>query len=400
MKRSLLAAALVLIPTLAGAERRVILPTETASVYDIVATEPNVDDLRFGRQVLPATGPTTTALAQSRTIYLNKNGVTVAPGNNDARVNRSSIAQTQTTIAPWNTDAATWTATVACVRELFSPFGVTVVDTDPGNVPHVEAVFGGSPTQFGMSNNVAGVSPFTTDCSIIENAMVYTFTNVIPNDARLACEIQAQEIAHAFGLDHEMLASDPMTYLNYNGNRSFKDQDAPCGENANRPCGINGSTCRPNQNSVKLLKERLGTGGSPGDTIAPTLAITSPSNNAVVPPLFEIYFDANDNVNLATANLYIDGEMVRTLDGGGTKFVTPNLNDGQYTFKIEVSDGANIEAKEITLTVRRGAAPPTPPGGGGDDAGDITGACSGGGGGSLVLSLGFAGLLLRRRRRS
>ena len=32
-----------------------------------------------------------------------------------------------------------WAATVSCMRDLFAPFDVTVVEADPGNVPHIEA---------------------------------------------------------------------------------------------------------------------------------------------------------------------------------------------------------------------------------------------------------------------
>jgi uncharacterized protein (TIGR03382 family) len=49
-----------------------------------------------------------------------------------------------------------------------------------------------------------------------------------------------------------------MTYLDYDGDREFRNQDVSCGEFAARPCGINGSTCRATQNSVELLTERVG----------------------------------------------------------------------------------------------------------------------------------------------
>ncbi len=256
--RLLLAFAYLVLPSLVDAAPvdRALKTPGTARMGDIVAGPATIDDLRFARQVLPPTGNVGRAL--SRVVYLNKNGVTVNPGDNDARANRSTIATQQTQIPAWNVSATTWTATVACMRELFAPWDVQIVDLDPGNVPHIEAVFGGSPAMLGMDANTAGVSPFTTDCSVIENAMVYTFTSVIPQDARLACEIMAQEVAHAYGLDHELLASDPMTYLNYDGDRSFKNVTASCGEDRARACGINGSTCRQNQNSVTLLTERLG----------------------------------------------------------------------------------------------------------------------------------------------
>ncbi|MBA3452956.1 MAG: hypothetical protein H0T42_07685 [Deltaproteobacteria bacterium] len=274
--RSFSVGALLLVPALAAAEVRALRPAgTTAAVGEFVAGPATIDDLTFARQVLPptGTGDHTAAVAQSRVIYLNKNGVTLFPGENDARTNRSSIATQQTTIPAWNVSATTWSATLSCMRDLFAPFDVTVVDADPGNVPHIEAVFGGSPEQLGMEPNVGGVSPFTQNCAIIENSIVFTFTSVIPQDARLACEIMAQEVAHSYGLDHVLLASDPMTYLEYTGERTFKNQMASCGESTARPCGIGGSQCRPAQNSVTLLTERLGakTSGTPMPPVTPPM---------------------------------------------------------------------------------------------------------------------------------
>jgi len=221
----------------------------------VVKTQPNEMGYSFARQALPATG---NVRAESRTIYLNREGVTLRPGLNDSRLDISSVVTQPTEITPWDIDDATWQDTVDCMREIYAPFAVTITDRDPGNVPHIEAVFGGHPADVGMEDNVAGVSPFTNDCSIIENSIVFTFTDVVEDDPRLMCEIMAQEIAHSFGLDHEMLPEDPMTYLTYDGNRSFQDQMASCGEFGGRMCGINGSVCREKQNSFKLLTERLG----------------------------------------------------------------------------------------------------------------------------------------------
>lgn len=259
--RALVIGALLASPAISAAD---------VPLYGIVKAPPRADGRTSARQVLPV--PNTVdferatdlveapALAQSRIVYLNKNGVTLSPGDNDARANRSTVVSAQTAIAGWNVSATNWQATVSCMRELFAAYDVQIVEADPGNVPHIEAVFGGTPTQIGMDANVAGVSPFTLDCSVIENSVVFTFTNAFVFTPREACETMAQEIAHSFGLDHVLLASDPMTYLPYNGNRAFRDQTATCGEDsaAPRACGINGSVCRPTQNSVQLLRERLG----------------------------------------------------------------------------------------------------------------------------------------------
>ncbi len=416
MRSSLLVGTLLLLPALASAESNAVRPLKApgAAAYgDIVAGKLTINDLQFARQYLPPVGGTggTSALAITKTIYLNKNGVTLSPGNNDARTNRSTLAQQTTTIPAWNVSATTWTSTVNCMKELFAPFNVVVTETDPGQTPHMEAVFGGSPGLLGMPNGVAGVSPFTQDCATIENSIVFTFTNVIPADPRLACEIMAQEVAHSYGLDHELLASDPMTYLDYTGNRSFKNQVASCGEDTQRPCGINGSTCRANQNSVALLIDRLG--AKTGDVTAPTGTITSPSTNSTVPPGFNIYVNAADNMMVASAKLMIDGVLSETKMGGGpfTFTTAATLPEGLHKLKVEIADMAGnvVQTQEVTVTVQKGAPPPAAPPGsgdptnptspGGDDSGAITGGCStSGSGGSLLLGLSLLGLVIRRRR--
>lgn len=400
-------AAVLLAPALAAGEVRAIKAAGTAAYGEFVATPASADDLRFARQVLPPSDRPegTAALAQSRVIYLNKNGVTLQPGVNDARTNRSSIATAQTTIPAWAVSATTWSDTVSCMRDLFSAYDVTVVESDPGNVPHIEAVFGGSPGLLGMDPNVAGVSPFTTDCSVIENSIVFTFTQVIPADARLACEIMAQEVAHSFGLDHELLASDPMTYLEYSGERSFKNEIAACGESTQRPCGINGSTCRANQNSVALLTERLGRKVGTGDSVPPTGSIMSPYQSATVPPGFSVYAQAADNQGVTGAVLLIDGVEVDRIDSSGPyEFITPSdLADGTYRIQVEVADASSniVQTQEITVTVKQGAAPLDPPSGLAGDGPTVSGGCAATGGGGLGggLVLALAALGLRRRRR-
>ena len=244
-----------------------VKPEGTAQHFEIETTPPHETALlagrTFARQVLPpqpqAAG---SSLARSRTIFLNRSGVTLRPGVNDSRLQTSSIVETATSITPWEIDDAMWEETMDCMRGLFAPFDVVVTDADPGMVPHIEGVFGGHPRDVGLPDHVAGVSPFSTDCSVIESSVVFTFTDVLPDDARLMCEIMAQEIAHSYGLDHQLLAEDPMSYLDYPGERTFQDDEAICGEFEARPCGIGGSICRATQNSVELLTQRLGARGT------------------------------------------------------------------------------------------------------------------------------------------
>nr|MDQ3340937.1 hypothetical protein [Myxococcota bacterium] len=285
---TILASVFVLVPLTASAERDLV-EARTADLYEVVSSERTLGDISFARQLVPSSG--IAALAQSRVVYLNRKGVTLTPGNNDARTNRSSIVNQTSSIPAWNTSETNWQATVTCFKDMFARWDIVITDQDPGNVPHIEAVFGGSPQNVGLPSGVGGVSPFTSDCGVIENSIVFTFTAVMGNNPQTICEVMAQEVAHSYGLDHQMLASDPMTYLQYNGKRTFKDQTVSCGEYQNRPCGIGGSVCRPNQNSVQLLNDRLGM----ADLVAPTLGITHPADQSTVAPGFEVGAMATDN---------------------------------------------------------------------------------------------------------
>jgi len=221
----------------------------------------------------------------------------------------------------------------------------------------------------------------------------------------------AQEVAHSYGLDHELLASDPMTYLQYTGNRAFQDMAVSCGESTARNCGINGSVCRANQNSVALLRERL---GEAGDIVAPTMNWASPSEGATVPPGFEVRATGTDNVAVTGAVLKIDGTQTDMKTGPGPyTFVTAaTLADGQHTILVEISDGKNIKSETRTVTVKKGAPNPDGTGSGSGsgtgesgeedplDRGDIVGGCAAGGGqaGGLMFALGLLAAIRRRRR--
>jgi hypothetical protein len=369
-----------------------------APAYGVVATAPTADGVVFARQVLPPDAGATTAFAQSRILYLNRKGVTLRPGANDSRVQHSTLVASPTTIAPWKVSDAQWATTLSCFRQIWAPFQVTVVETDPGNVPHIEAVFGGSPQQLGLPGNVGGVSPFTSNCGIIENSVVFAFTENLPPTGRTACEVMAQEVAHSFGLDHELLAADPMTYLSYTGNRAFQDKTASCGESKARPCGINGSVCRANQNSVALLTAALGK----ADPTAPVLAITAPADGATVDAGFTVSADATDNVAVTSVELTIDGTTVATLTAPPYTFTAPSeLPDGTHTVEVQATDGSHVVTQTLTVTQ---AASGTPPSGGGNPAtvpDSVSGGCAAGGdeprGILFALALGL-GLALRRPR--
>jgi MYXO-CTERM domain-containing protein len=358
--------------------------------------------------------------------YLNKSGGQFRASNyNDARTNYSTIIDSGiSTVPAWNVSASNWAVVLNCVRDQFSRFNVNIVDVDPGNVPHFEIVVAGSPEDVGMDPNVGGVSPFTNDCSVIPNSIVYTFAEVYGNDYGGICETAAQEVAHSFGLDHEHLCQDPMTYLSGCGDKSFQDVAANCGEYSNRECACGGNT----QNSVQMLYARIGAADVSTDD-PPTVSITSPSNGAVVDPGFGVAATADDDDGVVRVEFRVDGNTVATDTASPYGFQTStSLADGSHTITAVAVDTAGATATaSITVTVQSPApgAPDAGPigpdpgdpdpdagvgnGNGGDDDDDdnggggngfVNGGCStssGGAGGLTLLLLGAA--LLRRRRR-
>jgi MYXO-CTERM domain-containing protein len=344
------------------------------------------------RHAVVDTNEVVAARAQSRTVYLNKTGITVTPGSNDARMNRSSIVTSMSSVPAWNASSTVWSQTVTCLREMFAPFDVAITETDPGNVPHIEAVFGGHPSHIGMGNTqYAGVSPFSSTCKIIENSIVFTFTDVIGNHPQAVCEVMAQEIAHSYGLDHELLASDPMTYLPYSGKRTFQNQMASCGESTARDCGLPSfPKCRDGQNSYALLMERIGAAGT-GDIDAPVVAITSPMNGAVVEPGFAITATVTDDVIVKFAALSIDGVAVGSLSAAPWMFVAPaDLAPGTHTIEIKATDGKNEKTATIDVVVPEDedSGMPNP----------LPGCSSGGGGTGWLFGLLLVGLVAIQRR--
>lgn len=232
-----------------------------AAPYEIFVGKPAGADFELARQEVP-TPPPTGAPALSKVVYLNRTGVTVTPGASDARVNRSSVTKQPATIPAWNASDELWAETVTCLEAMFAPFDVELTETDPGTTPHIEAVFGGNPSLLGLGPRVGGAAPLSSTCAVVENAMVFAFTDILMPKGQAVCETMAQEIAHAYGLDHELLSSDPMSYLPHNGDRTFQDVMASCGETTARPCGIGTTSCRAQQNSYAILLERLGASGA------------------------------------------------------------------------------------------------------------------------------------------
>ncbi len=140
----------------------------------------------------------------------------------------------------------------------------------------------------------------------------------------------AQETAHSFGLEHEFLCTDPMTYLQPCGPKWFQDENASCGEYSAASCD-----CRSSQNSHRIIGDHFGAGDNPG----PNLTFKRPLPNSNVEPGFVIELGGGDYFyGVEDLEILINGEVVA---GGGTPpyiFNAPDGYSGLITLEARATD--------------------------------------------------------------
>jgi MYXO-CTERM domain-containing protein len=192
------------------------------------------------------------------------------------------------------------------------------------------------------------VAPFT--CSEIPNAISFTF-DVYGPDADSLCWTAAQETAHAFGLEHEYNAADPMTYLNGGPSmKRFQATDSPCGEFQAVSCRCSNLAT---QNSYQHILAMFG----PGAPTPPTVEIKAPTSGKTVQPGFVVRVAATDDVAIDRVELWIDG-----VDTGVVGRIPPylvaapdTLEPGPHTIEIKAFD---VQGTPANATVDVDLGPP------------------------------------------
>ncbi len=279
-------------------------------------------------------------------IYLNR--CTGCPGTgcncvftkssiNDATSNQTYIGgvqQGQTmTITEFSHPQAVWDEFVTCMRAVYSPYDVSIVETDPGQTPHHEAVVAGRDVDI-MRPGVLGVAPLdSSTCEPKNNVISFTFANAHGPTAGLTtaqhmCWTAAQESAHAFGLDHALDCSDPLTYLFTTsgggscGVRYYRNKLIDCGEDVARDCVCGGRK----QNSHTKLLAVHGQGTVPAP---PTVDVTMPTNNSTVVEPFSVVANVSDPRGVGRVEVLINGWEWAQVEGvvGRTAYLISVPND-------------------------------------------------------------------------
>ena len=278
--------------------------------------------------------PAFPAPPSSRIVFMHRcppAGCPIFAGNqDDSRTNTSRIAAGNTTIGVFSQTDDTWKKMLSCVRATFAPFDVMITDVDPGPMTsHYEHIVGGKPTQLDPTLvNAGGVAPAT--CTDIPNAMTYTF-DVYGDDSDTLCWTASQEIAHAFGLEHELNAKDPLTYLAGNLPKRFQAANAQCGEGIPRVCTCTGGQ----QNSYEHILAMFG----PGTPTPPMLTVKAPTNGKKVQPGFVTRVTATDDSAVEHVELLVDGMKIAESYTEPYTIVAPDVvAEGPHTMEVRAVD--------------------------------------------------------------
>lgn len=307
-------------------------------------------------------------LVNSHILYLNSckpNGCTVRQGNTDARTDTSDIGGGHVSAY---SNSVPWANVLSCVKDVMAPFNITVTDQDPGNVPHFEVMIAGDPSDLGLPQGVGGIADYPCtnvgQCQpYLPNALVFDFasSSFYQGDLDLICGTAAQEIAHAWTLDHATANSDPMTYNPYTTPLHFRDA-APCGsdcQNGQSPFGLpcSGSThvCTEtgtaSQDEVKMITAIFG----PAGAAAPTVKITTPANGSTQQPGFDIQVSCTSGDGIQLVQLSIDNVAQASLTAGPYNFTAPtDLADGTHTLTVDCATNKQADAT-ATATVTVGS---------------------------------------------
>lgn len=284
----------------------------------------------------------------SNIIYLNGcfgTGCDFTPGNENSSTNTSSIIDGTRHVPPFSGGQVQWDAIVECVRDTYKPFDIVITDEDPGAAPHFEAVVAGLASDIGQVGLIGGLAPFICG-ETINNAITFTFAELVDNDVAETCWVIAQETAHAFGLDHEYLCTDPMSYLrNCDYNKRFQDEDAACGEYDERECACGGAT----QNSYQTLLAHFGA----GIPTPPTLTVVSPADGADVEAGFTVRAEATDDIRVDRVEVRVNSVSVGVSETEPYIFDVPaTTSDGRLRIEVTAFDNYDYSTTEVIEVVQ------------------------------------------------
>lgn len=265
---------------------------------------------------------------------------------------------------------AEWTELMQCIRDVYSPYDVQVVDEKPvDGVFYNEGVIAGVDSELGIQG-AYGIAPVDGNCNPIAYSISFTFANSNGINAKpyFLCAVVAQETGHAFGLDHSYefvdgtsACRDPMSYReDCGGQRFFRNQAAFCGENSKRPC-----RCGQTQNAHLKLNAALG--AATATTEPPTVTVTSPAPGATVAAGAPVIATAGAQRGIDKLELWVNDYKWAEVRGAAFGFdgqpesaytiaLPDELPDGVMDLVVKAKDDLGTTTDSATVRVTKGAA--------------------------------------------
>lgn len=346
---NLVVAIAVLLAPVSTAMAEPVNPSDPSDPSDVVQI-----DLSNDMYVAPGTNDVADRPRPKRqgpvVVYLNYDGGTINGSSgyeSNSKTNTSWVCSG--TFTPFG-DGQMKDASIQATRKDWDAYNVSIVTERPTSGDYVMNMIGGGS---GCGSNNTGVAP--VDCEDQNpNDIVFTFgTASSAFAADGIATINSQEIAHSFGLMHVNHQPDIMNPSANGSDQSFLDScfnitgSANCGPQHERHCGSPTS-----QNSHQELLDIL---GNPiPDTAAPTVVITSPSNDEVMaaPATFTVAADAADDVAIAEVKIFIDGADQNSPDASAPySWDLAGVPEGVYTFEVVAVDTAGNETMSAPVTI-------------------------------------------------
>jgi MYXO-CTERM domain-containing protein len=226
------------------------------------------------------------------------------------------------------------------VKDTYAPFDIQITTVDPGTTPHSEIMIGGTSTDLNPMLSAGGVAPFLGCGTTDDNVISFVFANDVdpgsPAYLNFLCGAVAQETSHVYGLDHELDAADPMTYLELGSAKTFQDSNPRCGENLNQPrdCGCGGAT----QNSFRFLMDTFG----PANLAPATIEFQSPTDGGWIRPGDAVRVKITNQLTVTSAGLAVDGAAGPTVGQGPFVFNLPtSTTGGAHQLTVTAQDTGN-----------------------------------------------------------
>lgn len=187
-----------------------------------------------------------------KVVFLNRAGGTYIAGASDSRTNETPLVSQGSVAQAWTVAEPAWQTLLACVNQKFAPFNISVIDSDPGNVEHLEVVF--AQEAFPALASATSIAPLT--CSPVPNAISFVSQTYAAANLTNGCAAVAANVGFSLGLEQVTSCPDALSYKQTEcAGAAFTDAALSCGTTAAANCQCGAGTT---QNSFVRLKAVTG----------------------------------------------------------------------------------------------------------------------------------------------